>query len=598
MYVKQKNSKYFLSHVVFEKYFQLLKSSLPRTKIVGLQKLDLLLRQGYELLPTDGKKLDDYLVNLLYTTEIGIEIDDAIRRCAYRICARRYDIRIYNRCYKLLGMEVCPDNKMSIIPVLLHVLSTDNFKKALSKYEAISGLTYQQIELAQFACPTLTDCTLEKNFLNQFLDKDDLIALRFFPIIYNEQSASLKNCLKYLDNDLFGELARHNDPWVQKYALGTFTKMKHFRVNDLKINFDNFLSLDAQPQKWVMTDIFLDKSFIRKHWDFIEEILSERHLFTKCDNRIKEGIAQGLLYYGYNKHIANYVISWYAHETDPSINILLRSYMMLANGRNKEFNYILSQEKGLYIPNNKQEKRKIYLYNPQKNNCNISILKINNSTKRQLSLKKEKCMKTQLSQEKITILFLGANSTNQSYPLNLAEEVRSISQNIRSSEYRDFIDFKTCPATRPTDILQAINETQPTIVHFSCHGESSGELNLLDSFGKQKKVSKEGITQALSTFSKTIRLVVFNTCYSYKQAVSITDYIDTSIGMSDAITDEAARIFAAQLYSSICFGHSLQTAFNQAKSALLLNGIKEDHIPRLYTRSDINPDDIILVHPK
>ena len=77
--------------------------------------------------------------------------------------------------------------------------------------------------------------------------------------------------------------------------------------------------------------------------------------------------------------------------------------------------------------------------------------------------------------EKITVLFLAANPKDTP-KLSLDEEARSIQEKIRLSEYRDSIRFESRWATRSSDILQAINETNPTIVHFSGHESTSGEL--------------------------------------------------------------------------------------------------------------------------
>ena len=71
--------------------------------------------------------------------------------------------------------------------------------------------------------------------------------------------------------------------------------------------------------------------------------------------------------------------------------------------------------------------------------------------------------------EKITVLFLAANPKDTPQ-LSLDEEARSIQEKIRLSEYRDSVHFESRWATRASDILQAINETNPTIVHFSGHG--------------------------------------------------------------------------------------------------------------------------------
>ncbi len=198
--------------------------------------------------------------------------------------------------------------------------------------------------------------------------------------------------------------------------------------------------------------------------------------------------------------------------------------------------------------------------------------------------------------EKITVLFMAANPTDTA-PLRLDEEARSIQEKIRLSEYRDSVQFESRWATRASDILQAINETNPTIVHFSGHGAETGELALLNPDGSTKIVSKEAITMAMATASDTIRLIVFNACFSEAQAENVVEHIEAAIGMSDSIRDDTACTFAAQLYSSIGFGRSLQASFNQAIAELLLEGIPGENIPQLYVRDDVDADNIILVRP-
>ncbi len=199
--------------------------------------------------------------------------------------------------------------------------------------------------------------------------------------------------------------------------------------------------------------------------------------------------------------------------------------------------------------------------------------------------------------EKITVLFMAANPPNTSR-LRLDEEARSIQEKIRLSKYRDSVQFESRWALHSSDILQAINETNPTIAHFSGHGTETGELVLENQNGSAKFVSKEAISAAISTTSDTIRLVVFNTCFSGNQAEKIVENIEAAIGMSDSIGDEAARVFAAQLYSSIGFGHLLQKSFDQAIAQLMLEGIPEENIPQLYAKDGVELDKMVLVRPK
>ncbi len=198
---------------------------------------------------------------------------------------------------------------------------------------------------------------------------------------------------------------------------------------------------------------------------------------------------------------------------------------------------------------------------------------------------------------KITVLFMAANPINTDR-LCLDEEVRSIQQKVQMSRYRDSIDFQSRWATRSSDILQAINETNPTIVHFSGHGSQAGELILHNNQGQAKVVKKSAITAAMTTASDTLRLVIFNTCFSASQAKDIGRHIDAAIGMSDTIGDDAAIVFAASLYSALGFGHSLQKSFDQALAALLLEGIEQEDVPKLFIKENLSASDIVLVSPE
>lgn len=199
--------------------------------------------------------------------------------------------------------------------------------------------------------------------------------------------------------------------------------------------------------------------------------------------------------------------------------------------------------------------------------------------------------------ERITVLFFATNplDTNR---LRIDAEVRSIQEMIRLSEHRDSITFETRWAVRPLDILQAINELKPDVVHFSGHGSNTGKLVLENPDGTSNFVSQEVIAQTFKPSSDKIRLVFFNACFSFEQAMAVTEYIDAAIGMTDSIGDEAARVFAAQFYSSLGFGHSLEKAFAQAKAALMLEGIDESDTPMLFLKDGLEAGDIYIVRPE
>src|SRR5262249_41534157 len=118
---------------------------------------------------------------------------------------------------------------------------------------------------------------------------------------------------------------------------------------------------------------------------------------------------------------------------------------------------------------------------------------------------------------KIKILIVSANPDGTAR-LNLDREVREIEEKIRAAEHRDAIELITKWAVRPDDLLQALNQHKPHVVHFTGHGSATDEILLLDNDGNPKPVSKQALVSLFETLKDNIRLVVLNACYSRPQA--------------------------------------------------------------------------------
>ena len=229
-----------------------------------------------------------------------------------------------------------------------------------------------------------------------------------------------------------------------------------------------------------------------------------------------------------------------------------------------------------------------------------------------LSIQKEKhnklikeVDKLKEAKEKINILFIASNpdiefvdddgNTKQKQKLKLEKEAREIHESIQKSLKRDSISFETRWATRVTDLIQFINEVNPTILHFSGHGTSDGKLVFQDNNDKPKLLSMDALVELINASSDNLRLVVLNNCFSSIISEKIVDNIEASIGMNNSIGDQAAIVFSSQLYSSIGFGLSLEKAFQQAIVALKLYEISEEQTPQLYISEGIEANDIYLV---
>src|SRR3954463_13377553 len=198
--------------------------------------------------------------------------------------------------------------------------------------------------------------------------------------------------------------------------------------------------------------------------------------------------------------------------------------------------------------------------------------------------------------DKVKVLFLAATPAGPQ-PLQLDEEIRQITAKVRASEHRDSLELISRWAVRPDDLMQALLEVKPHVVHFSGHGNSAQELILLDDQDNAKPVSKAALTSLFRTLKDNVRVVVLNACYSRPQAEALAETIDCTVGMNRPIGDEAAIVFAASFYRAVGFGRAVTEAFELGKAALLLEGIPEDQTPELLARPGVDAAGLRLIAP-
>lgn len=201
---------------------------------------------------------------------------------------------------------------------------------------------------------------------------------------------------------------------------------------------------------------------------------------------------------------------------------------------------------------------------------------------------------------KIKVLFFAADPLSVSPDgrtprLLLDEDVRQIRKAVRAAEHRDALDFDLRLAARPDDLMQALNETHPQVVHFSGHGNSDG-LVLASADGRRAHhVDAALLAQLFQVFRGDIRVVVLSACLSLPQAEAIAEAVGCAIGTRGSISDEAAITFGAAFYRALAFGHSVRAAYDQARTALALDHFEERECPELVTRPDVDPAQLVLI---
>lgn len=193
-----------------------------------------------------------------------------------------------------------------------------------------------------------------------------------------------------------------------------------------------------------------------------------------------------------------------------------------------------------------------------------------------------------------TILFLSANPT-QTQPLELIKECNGINQKIRSSAGRELLKLEQRHDISIKWLIEELLNYNPQILHFSGHGsEKSALIFKNENTGQIQEVPPSALSSLFKILGKKIDLVFLNACYSEKQARAIAEHVNCVIGMSDAISDNAAIEFASTFYSSLGFGRSIEESFDLALVQLELLSIPENVIPKLIVKEGIDPTKIII----
>lgn len=188
-------------------------------------------------------------------------------------------------------------------------------------------------------------------------------------------------------------------------------------------------------------------------------------------------------------------------------------------------------------------------------------------------------------EQPIKLLLLAANPIN-TVPLRLDEEVREIGEGLRRAKHRNQFSIEQRWAVRIRDLRRAMLDTEPSIVHFSGHGETDG-LVLEDDTGQAKLVSSDALSSLFKLFSNSVHCVLLNACYSVTQAEAISQHIPYVIGMTQEIGDQAAIEFAVGFYDALGAGRSVEDAYEFGCNAILLQGIPEHLTPFIHKRRTV-----------
>lgn len=193
---------------------------------------------------------------------------------------------------------------------------------------------------------------------------------------------------------------------------------------------------------------------------------------------------------------------------------------------------------------------------------------------------------------KKAILFMASDPVDLD-PLRLGLEAREIEEALRLGSRRDEFALQPRTAVRPRDLTRALLELHPRIVHFSGHGSRTGALCFEDASGESRPVSAQALAAVFAALDDKaeegdkvdkVECVVMNACFSAVQAEAISRHVPFVVGMTRAVSDEAAIAFSLGFYQAIGEGCGVPKAFELGRAQVMISGIAEHLTPRLLVR--------------
>lgn len=185
---------------------------------------------------------------------------------------------------------------------------------------------------------------------------------------------------------------------------------------------------------------------------------------------------------------------------------------------------------------------------------------------------------------KLRALLLTAGPANMA-PMQLAAEEKAIRKQILAGVARGGkVKLDVIRSAMVDDILGAMNEYRPHVLHIAAHGNKDGDLMFVDGRGDRAPVPLQGLLAAIKTAAKDLQLVVLNACYSANATSALRNHVDYAIGIRKAVADESSLIFSEYFYGALSYGKSLKEAHEQGLAQLKLKSLPNSEDIELLVR--------------
>lgn len=167
-------------------------------------------------------------------------------------------------------------------------------------------------------------------------------------------------------------------------------------------------------------------------------------------------------------------------------------------------------------------------------------------------------------------------------------EARDIEAGLKASGNWDKVDLKISLAPTLVNLLDALNQFRPNVLHFSGHGGGGALLFDNERAGADggTVLNFEMVERVVGATTFRPDLLVLAACDTVQGADVLLRSVPSVVAMADEIDDDAACAFSEQFYRSLASGASIANALTQAKLVLEHKGYFDAQLPKLLSASD------------
>ncbi len=178
-------------------------------------------------------------------------------------------------------------------------------------------------------------------------------------------------------------------------------------------------------------------------------------------------------------------------------------------------------------------------------------------------------MKMTTPPEKKKVLFIASSPSNLN-PIDIGEQIRSISDALDSGTDRDNYQFIIIPGVKRSDFSEILDKYSPDYLHITLHASGVNGLYFQGSNKEQDPMDVEEFSDyiQLTSSQKPMEAVLLIACNSLVYANAIKGFCRYSVGTNYVFPEDAAIVYAQRFYKSLFNGKTVDYSHKAAILAI------------------------------